>query len=96
VNGELERRDDPGTNHVANRGGVIDFGESRVSADTMNLISQRMKEVYNYDTGEYEGYIHETDNNKILAKLDWNVNDNNNLTFRYNFLDAKRDLPPHP
>jgi hypothetical protein len=96
INSELERRDDPGTNFVANRGGAAEFGESRVSADTMNLIRQRMKEVYNYDTGPYEGYIHETNNNKILAKLDWNVNENNNLTFRYNFLDAKRDLPPHP
>lgn len=96
VNGELERRDDPGTNFVANRSGAIDFGESRVSADTMNLIRQRMKDVYNYDTGAYDGFIHETDNNKILAKLDWNINENNNLTFRYNYLDAFRDLPPHP
>ncbi len=32
----------------------------------------------------------------MIAKLDWNINQNNNLSFRYNFLDAKRDLPPHP
>lgn len=96
LNGELERRDDPGTNFVADRDGNIAFGESRVSAAMMDSIRTRMIEVYNYDPGPYEGFVHETDNNKLLLKLDWNINENNNLTFRYNMLDAVRDLPPHP
>jgi hypothetical protein len=96
VNGEIERRDDPGTSFVASTGGTPSFGESRVEASTMDAIRQRMIDVYNYDPGPYQGYIHETNNDKLLAKLDWNINENNNLTFRYNFLDARRDLPPHP
>ena len=96
LNGELERRDDPGANFVADRDGTIKFGESRVSAAIMDSIRTRMREVYDYDTGPYEGFVHETDNNKLLVKLDWNINENNNLTFRYNMLDAVRDLPPHP
>lgn len=96
INGELERRDDPGTNYVANRGGGVDFGESRVSAAVMDSIRNRMKTVYGYDTGPYEGFIHETKNDKLLVKLDWNINENNTLTFRYNLLDARRELPPHP
>jgi hypothetical protein len=96
VNGELERTDDPGTNFVAARPGISGFGVSRVEASVMDAISERLRSAYGYETGPYEGYIHETDNNKILAKLDWNVNENNNLSFRWNFLDAKRDLPPHP
>ncbi|HEX9653096.1 MAG TPA: carboxypeptidase regulatory-like domain-containing protein, partial [bacterium] len=96
VNGELERTDNPGTNFVANRGGNVDFGESRVSQDLMTQISQRMMNVYGYNTGAFDGFVHETNNDKLLLKLDWNINDNNNLTFRYNFLDASRDLPPHP
>ncbi|HEX9971219.1 MAG TPA: carboxypeptidase regulatory-like domain-containing protein, partial [bacterium] len=96
INGEIERRDDPGTNFVANRDDVQEFGESRVKADVMDAIRLRMKEVYNYDTGPYEGYINQTNNNKLLLKLDWNINKNHNLTFRYNMLDAERDLPPHP
>ncbi|MEP6733504.1 MAG: hypothetical protein ABJE10_22860, partial [bacterium] len=32
----------------------------------------------------------------LLAKLDWNVNEANTFTMRYNFLDAHRDLGPHP
>ncbi len=95
VNGEIERRDDPGSNFVADKDGNVVFGESRVSAAIMDSISQRMKTVYNYDTGPYEGFIHETDNNKLLVKLDWNISESHKLTFRYNMLDAVRDLPPH-
>ncbi len=96
VNGEIVRRDDPGTNFLADRDGNVTFGESRVRASVMDSIRTRMKKVYNYDTGEYEGYVHSTDNEKLLIKLDWNINDNNNLTFRYNRLDARRGLGPHP
>ncbi len=96
INGEIERTDDPGTNVVASRNGATGFGISRVRAEVMDQIRQRLKTVYNYETGPYEGYIHQTDNDKLLAKLDWNINQNNNLSFRYNFLDGRRDLPPHP
>jgi len=96
VNGEVERTDDPGSNFVASRNGATGFGISRVSADTMDMIRDRLKQVYNYDTGPYEGYINRTDNEKILAKLDWNIAANNTLSLRYNYLNALRDLPPHP
>jgi len=96
VNGELERTDDPGTNFAASSNGVSGFGVSRVQASVMDAIRQRMIDAYGYDPGPYQGYINQTDNNKILAKLDWNINPSNNLTFRWNYLDAKRDLPPHP
>jgi hypothetical protein len=96
VNGELERTDDPGTNFVASTGGSSGFGISRVSTVIMDSIRNRMISAYNYDPGQYQGYINETDNNKLIAKLDWNVNDNNTFSFRYNFLDADRGLPPHP
>ncbi|MGB5288331.1 MAG: TonB-dependent receptor [Ignavibacteriaceae bacterium] len=96
LNGEIERREDPGTNFIANTGGGVDFGESRVSADVMNQIKTRMMEVYGYDPGAYDGFVHNTENEKILVKLDWNINESNNFSFRYNRLDARRDLPPHP
>jgi hypothetical protein len=96
INGELERRDDPGSDFVANRDGTLSFGESRVRASAMDSIRAVMLREYNYDTGPYEGYVHETDNNKLLLKLDWNINDNHNLTFRYNLLDARREQGPHP
>ncbi len=96
INGEIERREDPGSNFVADRDGNITFGESRVRASVMDSIRRRMKEVYGYETGPYEGYINNTENEKLLVKIDWNINTDNNLTFRYNRLDARRQLPPHP
>jgi hypothetical protein len=96
VNGEIERRDDPGTNFVADQDGNLTFGESRVDAETMDRIRDVMRSSYEYETGPYEGFVHETNNDKLLLKLDWNINASNNLSVRYNYLDAKRDLPPHP
>jgi hypothetical protein len=96
VNAELERTDDAGSNFIAGTGGTGGLGISRVQAATMDAIRQRLIDQYDYDPGPYQGYIHETDNNKIIAKLDWNINQSNNLSFRYNYLDAKRDQGPHP
>ncbi len=96
INGEIERTDDPGTNFAASTGGTSGFGVSRADEQIMDSIRTRLMTAYNYDPGAYQGYIHETNNDKLIAKLDWNVNASNNLSFRYNYLNAKRDLPPHP
>lgn len=93
VNGEIERKDDPGSNFVAAGGGGL--GESRVSAATMDAIRKRMKDVYGYETGPYQGYTHNTKNDKLLLKLDWNISNQHNASLRYNYLDASRDLGPH-
>jgi hypothetical protein len=96
INAEVERREDPGSNFIANRSGSVDFGESRVMAEDMNRIRNIMRDVYGYETGPYENYVHKTENEKILVKFNWNINENNDFSFRYNRLDARRDLPPHP
>lgn len=94
-NGEIERRTDPGTNFTADDGGDNEVGESRVLATTMDAIRQRMIDVYDYDPGKYDNYDHKTSNNKLLLKLDWNINPQHTASFRYSMLDAIRDLPPH-
>jgi carboxypeptidase family protein len=99
LNAEIERTDDPGTNFTAcrtNCSGTLPGGVSRVSAAIMDSISDRMRLAYGYDTGPYEGFVHATDNDKLLARIDWNVHPNHNLLFRYNYLKASRELPPHP
>lgn len=96
VNGELSRRDDPGSDFVANRDGTLSFGESRVRASDLDAISARLRDAYGYETGGYDDYTRATDNTKLLAKLNWNINGSNELSFRYNFLDAYRDLTVNP
>ena len=95
LNAEIERRTDPGTNFAANRGSS-GFGISRVRASVMDSIRNRMISAYGYDPGPYDGYTHQTNNEKVLLKLDWNISENDKLSFRYNLLSAFRDLPPHP
>ena len=96
VNGERSRRDDPGTHFTPDTDGTIAFGETRVRASDLAVISDRLAEAYDYETGAFDGYIHETNNDKLLVKLGWILNANNDLQFRWNYLDASRDLPVNP
>lgn len=95
LNGEIDRREDPGSNFVASTGNS-GLGISRVRASTMDSIRQRMIAVYGYDPGPYQDYIHRTESNKMLLKLDWNISEQHSATFRFNILDAFRDQGPHP
>jgi hypothetical protein len=97
VNGELSRRDDPGTNFVANRGEPAGtFGVSRVTAEDLEAISNRLRDAYGYETGAFDGWLRSTDSNKLLVKLDWNISQGHAASFRWNYLDAYRDLPVNP
>ena len=96
ANAEIERRSDLGTNFVAARPGLTGSNVSRVSAADMERVKTLLKNKYGYETGLYEGYIHRTDNQKGILKLDFNINKNHSLTATYNFMDASRDKPAHP
>jgi len=101
LNAEVERTEDPGSDFVASRGAQCGttnqpLGVSRVCSTTMDSIRTLMQSSYGYDTGPYEGYIFHTDNNKLLLRLDYQLNANDNIMLRYNYLDAKREQGPHP
>ena len=96
ANFELERRDDLGTNFRANRPGITGENISRVSAADLDAVSDILSSRFGYETGAYEGYIHNTDNQKGILKLDWNINEKHSLTATYNFLDAFREQNAHP
>src|SRR5205814_2359445 len=96
VNGEIVRSDNPGSDFVGSSNGSSGFGISRVDAQIMDSIRRRMISAYNYDPGPYQGYLQHTYNDKFIAKLDWNINAGNTMSFRWDYLKAKQDLPPHP
>lgn len=96
-NVESERRTDPGSDFVADNGtNSGNAGVSRVTVATMDSIRNRMKNVYGYDPGEYQGYDHKTNNEKFLTKLDWNATENHKVSFRFNYLRASQEKGPHP
>ncbi len=51
----------------------------------MEWVSAFVKEKYGYDTGSFTNFPADESNFKILARLDWNINDKNKLAVRYNF-----------
>ena len=95
-NFEIDNRSDLGSNFVASDGDT-NFGinESRVlTADLLNV--KNKLGAIGYDTGEYQGYKHNSDSKKAIVKLDWNINDNHRLAVIYNWLDASKEKPAHP
>lgn len=96
ANYEIDKRSDLGSNFVANNGdGVTGVNESRVLETDLIAVSSALSNL-GYNTGAYQGFKHNSDSNKGIIKLDWNINDNNKLAVIYNFLDASKDKPAHP
>ena len=94
VNFEQDNREDLGQSWLPNRGtGVIN--ESRVLESDLMIVQSALSDL-GYDTGTYEGFIHEAGSSKGIVKLDWNINDNHRMALIYNFLDASKDKPAHP
>ncbi len=86
VNAEFQRETSPLT------GGILGSGATNqvnFEASTFDQIAGILRDQYNYDPGEYTSPLDsETNNDKLLAKLDWNINQNHKLSFRYNYVDA--------
>lgn len=83
VNGEIQRRDMTSMNNAGDAGSAISYG----SALTAGLKAA----TYSYDAGKIVFDDLLTENNKIFTKLDWNINNKNQLSLRYNYIDAFND-----
>ncbi len=95
ANFEMERRSDLGSYFEPNRG-TNGANISRVLASDMESISTLLRNEYGYETGDISGFKHNTDNEKGLFKLNFNISNAHKLAVTYNFLRASRDLPAHP
>lgn len=58
---------------------------SRTKLSDLQKVSDFVKEKYGYDTGSYTSFPADESNQKILARIDWNINDKNHLAVRYNY-----------
>jgi outer membrane receptor protein involved in Fe transport len=84
---------EPGTTYKANSGSdPIEGRTTRVLASDLDALSTYLRNNFNYETGPYQDYSHETPATRILLKLDYNINDRNKLSLRYNHLDSKTDV----
>ncbi|MBJ6142263.1 TonB-dependent receptor domain-containing protein [Hymenobacter sp. BT559] len=104
VNGEFTRQTDPGqtfrpATSAAEAQAALSGqanGVSRVLQSDLDAIRQRLISSYGYDPGTYEGFNYRTYSDKILGKIDWNINSNNTFSVRYNYLRSYRQQGPHP
>lgn len=70
----------------ANKGGESNTGNvSRTLESDMQKVMDFTKSKYGYDTGSYTDFPADQSNRKILARLDWNINDAHHLAIRYNY-----------
>jgi len=94
ANYEQDERSDLGQAWLPNTGsGAVN--ESVVLESDLIAVQSALANL-GYDTGTYQGFTHESASSKGIFKLDWNVNDNNQLAVIYNWLDASQEKPAHP
>lgn len=96
VNYETEQTVAPGPSRVASKDGVGDYKNNiaRPSESQMEMMSKYLSDTYGYQTGPYQGYSFNSPSQKILARIDWNINRNHKLNVRYSQMNSKSPLNP--
>ena len=65
---------------------------SQARADTLNALKSFLMSKFGYDPGSYDNYDYRTESKKATVRLDWNINDKNTFTIKYNYLKSLRDI----
>jgi hypothetical protein len=96
-NYEMEKTVVPGPQRVASTPDSPPDYPNNIARPTvadMDMISQYLKDNYGYDTGPYQGYSFESPATKLLARLDWNINNNHKFNIRYSASTRKDPYAP--
>ena len=93
VNYEKKHTIQPGTQRVA-ANALTPYGKAnpntvQTTEGFLNQVSSYLLNTYNYATGPYQGYSNISDNEKMFARLDWNITKNNRFSVRYNQVESK-------
>ncbi len=87
---QLDKR--PLTTFRANTGGEPIGGQvTRVPASDLTALSSFLQTNFDYETGPFDGISDETPAKRFLLRSDYNINNSNKVSFRYNFLDSFSD-----
>ncbi len=92
VSAELKRESSPLDTRVgADLDGTNIFREPVSTVEEVQNIFRDENGLYNYDPGGFSPLTQREDNEKLLVKLDWNINDSHRLTVRNNYVNAGDD-----
>lgn len=87
INAEYDADKSQGSSKVARTKESEEFGGgtsvARPTESFLNGVRSYLKEKYNYDPGEYQGYSLSTPDWKIMARIDWNINNDHKLNARF-------------
>lgn len=88
VNGEYQGNVSAGPSGTARLNASDEWSPSTgtvhrpLQSDMDNMLSF-LNKTYGYNPGRYQGYSLDTPSYKFLARIDWNINENNKLNFRF-------------
>ena len=85
VNGEMGRKKQPTFLSAGDAKALLTIPQAQEIADFV-------KTKYGYDVGGIDAQPTLTQNDKIFARLDWNINANNQLMIRHNYIKAFDDV----
>ena len=98
VNAEYSMDDLPGSSNVARTDASESFGNdvnfNRPLVSEMDEIKSFLGTKFGYDPGRYQNYSLSTPDYKLLARLDWNINDKNSLALRFSQTHNSYSNPP--
>ena len=87
INGEYTFDTAAGSTRMARAAATDEYGSSttynRPTVAQMDEMAQYVQDKFGYNPGRYQGYDLKTPDWKILARLDWNINDANRLNVRF-------------
>lgn len=87
VNAEYSVDKTPGSTKVVRKSESEAWGGStskvRPTETFMNEVKDYLAKTYNYDPGRYQGYSLSTPDWKVMARLDWNINNDHKLNLRF-------------
>lgn len=98
INGEYETRTDPGTTNRASTGdATADAAGNTVRrginlSDSLNRLRNFLIQNFQYDPGSYQDYNLVTWSAKATARLDYNIDESQRVSLRYNYLRSYRDI----
>jgi hypothetical protein len=91
VNGEFTKSTRPALDWVANKPGAVGNVSRTTEADLLDL-SDFLETNFGYNLGQVDNFNNESFSHKLLARVDWNINDQHKLTLRYSHHDSEADV----
>src|SRR5690554_6603679 len=87
ANAEMTQTQTIANRWKASENGVADADNyiSRTTASDLQRVSDFVRSEYGYETGSYPNFPSDESNNKLLARLDWNITNKHRLAMRYNY-----------